>query len=91
MIPSYKSPVLANFLDTMSMAAYGRKRSESIANDICVSCGDKPEFVDEEQMTEFRISGLCPKCWLELEKLDSEFNNVDLLDEGGEQNENCSS
>jgi hypothetical protein len=69
MIAAYKSPQLSTFLDDMSTLVYGRKRSESIANNICVSCGKPPVFADEEQMTEFGISGLCPKCWQEMEKL----------------------
>ena len=83
MIPAYKSPEMIALLDSMSMSAYGRKRSESIANDICVSCGKKPDFVDEEQMVEFRVSGLCPKCWQEVEKLNAEYNDIDLLGKGG--------
>lgn len=58
-----KSQSMTNFLDGMSQAMYGRSRSESIAQRICVMCGEQAVlFSDELSVKEFYISGMCQKC-----------------------------
>lgn len=58
-----KSPEMIAFLDGMSQSTYGRKRSECIANHICVCCGEPAnEFDDVLSRNEFYISALCQKC-----------------------------
>ena len=58
-----KSQAMTSFLDAMSQAMYGRSRSESIAQGICVMCGEQAVlFSDELSVKEFYISGMCQKC-----------------------------
>ena len=58
-----KSPEMVAFLDKMSQATYGRSRSESITNRVCVCCGEAAnDFEDVLSRNEFYISGLCQKC-----------------------------
>ena len=58
-----RSQAMTNFLDGMSQAMYGRSRSESIAQKICVICGQNAVvFNDELSEKEFTISGMCQKC-----------------------------
>jgi hypothetical protein len=61
--PAWKTNNVRNMLDNMTSTIYGRSASESIEQDICVSCG-KPavEFTDELSRREFAISGMCQKC-----------------------------
>jgi hypothetical protein len=60
---SNKSNEIEAFLNELSLAAFGRARSVSIAGQGCVSCG-KPadKFRDELSRKEFQISGLCQDC-----------------------------
>lgn len=58
-----KSPEMVALLDSFSMNAYGRKRSECIANKICVCCGESADrFDDLISRNEYGISGLCQSC-----------------------------
>ena len=58
-----KSPEMIEALDNQTFAAFGRTRSESIANNDCVACGEMAdEFHDELSEKEYRISGLCQEC-----------------------------
>ena len=54
-----KHPKLSSFLDEISLATYGRKRTEALANNICVCCGRK---LTEEELKdrEYPIMGLAP-------------------------------
>jgi hypothetical protein len=61
--PSEKSPEIEKFLDAMSKRAFGRSRSKSIKEDICVMCGlPATNFRDGTSRKEFGISGLCQNC-----------------------------
>jgi hypothetical protein len=75
-----KNPELAKFLDEVSLAKYGRKRSEALATDTCVCCGKK--LTEEELLDlEYPISALAPgECQrkafaIEEEKLDKEYGD----------------
>lgn len=61
--PLWKSPFIKKALDNMSENSFGRRVSQSIYEDICVSCG-KPavEFKNALSCKEYRISGLCQNC-----------------------------
>jgi uncharacterized CHY-type Zn-finger protein len=61
--PLWKAPLIKKALDNMSENSFGRQVSQSIHEDICVSCG-KPavEFKDTLSRKEYRISGLCQNC-----------------------------
>ncbi len=62
-VPSEKHPAMEAATDNITQALFGRKRTDSIKQDICVDCG-KPasEFNDELSRREFSISGLCQSC-----------------------------
>lgn len=63
MEPSPKSPEMTEFLDQLSQARFGRSRTESIRNNICVDCGKAAtEFTNDISRKEYTISGLCQKC-----------------------------
>jgi len=58
-----KSPEMVALLDLFSLDAFGRKRSECIAQKICVCCGESADsFDDLISRKEYGISGLCQKC-----------------------------
>jgi hypothetical protein len=61
--PSEKSPQMERDLDNMAEAAYGRKRTDSIRGNVCVTCGGEAnEFRDELSRREYSISGMCQAC-----------------------------
>ena len=61
--PSEKSPELTKLIDDWSQAVFGRRRHNSIIEDVCVSCGkDAKTFKDGQSRREYAISGLCQKC-----------------------------
>ncbi len=66
MKPSNKSDQMNEFLDIMTKNTFGRSRSESIKNNICVICGKsinpETEFKTELDKKEYVISGLCQAC-----------------------------
>lgn len=58
-----KSPEMEKQLDYISSMLYGRKRSDALQNNVCVTCGNKVEgFRDELSKKEFGISGMCQDC-----------------------------
>jgi len=59
-----KTPEMQKFLDDFSTKVFGGKsRSESLKNEICVSCGCYAKvFRDEISKREYAISGLCQTC-----------------------------
>lgn len=62
-IPSSKSKEVEGLADNFALQLWGRTRTGSIKQDVCVSCG-KPaiEFKDELSKKEFTISGMCQAC-----------------------------
>ena len=61
MEPSYNSPAINSFLD--SLLPQGRDRVKLIHNDQCVTClGDAKEFTNELSKREYAISGMCQTC-----------------------------
>ena len=68
-----KSPEMQAALDSISNLLYGRSRSQSIAGNVCVTCGGQVgEFRDALSRKEYGISGMCQKCQ------DSVFGGVDI-------------
>lgn len=58
-----KTPSMLAILDKLTISLYGRAWSESIATDICVSCGGEATvFTDDLSPEEYRITGLCQQC-----------------------------
>jgi len=61
--PSRKSPEMDKFLDDVCQVSFGRKRHDSIVEDICVCCGNTATiFKDELSRREYSISGMCQTC-----------------------------
>tara|TARA_R110002050_G_scaffold27377_1_gene71325 strand:- start:230 stop:439 length:210 start_codon:yes stop_codon:yes gene_type:complete len=61
MEPSYKSPAINSFLD--SLLPQGRDRVKLIQKDLCVTClGHAKEFTNELSKREYAISGMCQTC-----------------------------
>lgn len=61
--PSEKSDEMNAYLDKMSEMLFGRKRTDSIQKDTCVTCGGPAiEFRNENSSNEYAISGMCQKC-----------------------------
>lgn len=59
--PTKKAPEIEKLIDATNPS--GRKRVDSIKQDICTWCG-KPavEFRDELSRKEYTISGFCQEC-----------------------------
>lgn len=58
-----KDPEYEALLDKMTVTAWGRPRSSSITDGICVMCGNPAkEFRDELSKREFQISAMCQDC-----------------------------
>lgn len=56
---------MALVLDEIAIQQYGRSRSQSIRDGVCVSCEsvvDSHSFTDDLSAREYTISGLCQKC-----------------------------
>lgn len=61
--PSDKNKGFETFLDKYSLKVYGRSRTESIRNNICLGCGEPAvEFKDSISEKEYTISGFCQVC-----------------------------
>ena len=61
--PLDKNKGFETFLDKYSLKVYGRSRMESIANDICLKCGESAvKFKDSLSEEEYTISGFCQVC-----------------------------
>lgn len=59
--PSEKSPEVEALIDATNPS--GRKRVDSIKQDICAWCGGPAtDFRDELSKKEYTISGFCQKC-----------------------------
>lgn len=63
-------PAMSPFLDRLSVLTYGRSRSESIRQGICVDCGKDASGVGidttGEGLKEYMTSGLCLECQLKV-------------------------
>jgi len=63
MKPSRKDPMIASAIDRNAFNAFGRTRTASINNDICVMCGKAVgQFRDNLSLKEYTISGMCQVC-----------------------------
>lgn len=72
--PAWKAEGVSKALDGMAQALYGRMRSESIQEDICLRCNQPAvEFTDDLSRSEYRISGLCQQCQDEI------FNEMEKI------------
>ena len=61
--PSDKSPALSSFIDDMAFAMFGRSRTDAIAAEECVMCGEAATtFNDPRSEKEYTISGSCQAC-----------------------------
>lgn len=60
---SEKSPEMESALDSLTGAMFGRSRTDSIRQDVCVTCGqDAGLFRDGLSRREYTISGMCQAC-----------------------------
>lgn len=76
--PSDKSPEMEKTLDDLSGKVFGRKRTETIEGNKCVTCGgDASKFDDELSVKEYSISGMCQKCQDEVFKEPEEEEDDD--------------
>jgi len=58
-----KSQGMTDALDVLSIANFGRSRTESLAGNICVFCGESAtEFRDALSEKEYGISSICQQC-----------------------------
>lgn len=58
-----KSEQIEDMLDVVTKKAFGRSRTESKENSICVICGsDAIKFRDAISRREYGISGMCQIC-----------------------------
>ncbi len=61
--PSKKAPGMNQFLDQFTQTTFGRKRHDSIVEDVCVCCGgEAKQFKDALSKKEYGISGMCQRC-----------------------------
>jgi hypothetical protein len=62
---SEKSESVNKELDRLLLQLVGNDwgRVKCIENGICVFCMDPVELKTEADWNEYRISGICPKCW----------------------------
>jgi hypothetical protein len=59
--PTKKSPEMEKLIDSMNPS--GRKRVDSIKNNVCTMCGQPAiQFKDELAKKEYTISGMCQEC-----------------------------
>ena len=57
--PSFKS----SEVDAVINKIFGRSRTKSINNSVCIKCEDTDlSFEDEQSTIEYSISGLCQSC-----------------------------
>jgi len=58
-----KTPEMENTLDALSERMFGRKRSDAMESNNCVTCGEPAiEFKDALSKKEYGISGMCQVC-----------------------------
>lgn len=58
-----KSREMEHYLDSVSVALFGHKRSTAIADKRCAACGQFVySFRDELSRKEYGISGMCQNC-----------------------------
>ena len=58
-----KSPEMAQLLNNMGSAMFGRTRTEALELGLCVTCsGVAKDFSDKKSEREYSISGMCQKC-----------------------------
>ena len=58
-----KTPQMEAALEDLGSVLFGRSRSASAANQMCISCGtDANHFRDELSRKEYRISRMCQDC-----------------------------
>ena len=61
--PSPKAKDIEQYADSFSFALFGRTRTGSIKQDVCVSCGKAVNsFRDGLSKKEYTISGICQEC-----------------------------
>ena len=59
--PTHKSPEMEKLIDAFNLS--GRKRVDSIRQDICTWCGGSAaQFRDSLSRKEYTISGFCQEC-----------------------------
>ena len=61
--PTEKSPAMEKLIDSFNPS--GRKRKDSILNDVCSWCGKSVtgfDFRDDVSRKEYTISGFCQQC-----------------------------
>ena len=54
---------LREFQDSLSSIAHGMTKAEAHQKGICVDCKQPPVLRTELEEKEYRISGICGKCW----------------------------
>ena len=60
---SDKSQAIINLLNDLSSDIFGTKRTDALAEAVCVSCeGDATSFRDAISEKEYGISGFCQTC-----------------------------
>jgi hypothetical protein len=61
---------LDEFKDKMTKELYGMTRAEALRHGICVSCKERaiPKCYSHAGLREYKISGLCEKCFDEIFK-----------------------
>ncbi len=58
-----KTPEMTEFIDRLTNAAFGHRRSSSISGKTCVICGKEvSQFRDKLSEKEYAISGFCQQC-----------------------------
>ena len=61
--PSIKSFGMKKAIDGLTEQWYGRKRTTSIVDNVCVVCGGPAsQFKDALSRKEYTISGMCQSC-----------------------------
>ena len=61
--PDGKASGVSQALEALSEKTFGRSRTQSIIDNICVICGeDATDFRDDVSRREYTISGMCQMC-----------------------------
>ena len=63
-----KSIGMQEFLDNVATGSFGISITYALNNNICVSCKKPIDFLNMKpiDVKEYEISGLCPKCFMNL-------------------------